>query len=1469
MSRGRKLELVHGDVVPPPPSVIKWDKCVICQEDTEAPLINAKDTGLKSLGEDLIAFNELGVLPKSVLFSQIEDGQGVVESLLSHSAKFHKVCRTKFDKQKLDRQRKKQLQVDSSASSSSNVHTRSKISKGHIKNTCLFCDGDETVEKLVTPQTLEIGTSILFLAKELHDDRVLSKLSSADLVAQEAKYHKRCYVRFRTTARSELRKNANSNNENEMNSLVYGSALSQMVEYIQDMYLNSEISPVFKLAILTSQMEAKMRNLGVADAQVHRSKLKDQLISLIPGLVSCKSGREVMLYFEESTADALRDAIAYNSMSDGMTLAHAAKIIRRDLFNNYPKFTGSFSKDFVPKKCVSESLVLLLQMILEGSDTSNNEAYEKTAVLSLAQLVRFNAVKFKRRHDNSNIKHLNERETPLPLYIGLKLYSTVRSKNLIDSLFALGLSVSYDRVQYVLSTVTNVICESYETSEGVLPSSLHRDTFTTAVIDNIDHNQSSTSAQKSFHGTSITLIQHPDKISPDESFLRIEDSQWSRRVTKELPYSYTVISPLVMNKNCNIPLNNVVTPAVASQAYSSTVDHWLHIVKELLEADDGLHEMRLSWAGFTSEIINSENITTSNHVLLPLLNEKVQSPAVVAHCLKLISSIINKLNLNNGIPVLTGDQPIYALAKQLQWKFPHLYGEDKFVVMMGGLHIEMAIMSMIGSWLTGSGWTDILVDAGVTSPGRAESLLSCSHVKRTRYAHQVTVAALVILKGHAYKSREMCSEEPDLDFDKWCTYRTKESVQFLFWSITIELEVLLLAYVQSLRESNFINFKRVLVDICPWMFALDHTNYARWLPVFVKTLQELEIYHPSINEEFMKGKFVSMKTNRSFSAIADDQLHEQNNKKIKEIGGAIGLLDNPTALLKWTVGGPDIVKMISDFEEHSSNIHDGQEECDIDDEELPGKHRENTKSFEERFRKHVLAIVASFQNYGNPFEGDVLSTAVSNIRMTPDAEESVKEAKNIGNTLYNNFRLRKFERVDIVFDRYLPGSLKADTRLKRGSGKEIVVRPTTPMPKVFSKFLQCDNNKKQLFKLLSTKIKSLETDGKLVICTDEESVTFVGPLVDGVDLAPCSHEEADTRLLIHVKSAILSGHKNILISTVDSDVIVIAAAKFHELEQMGMQDLWFEFGVGKNRRYFSLSVILRGLSVEKCAALPFFHAYTGCDTVSSFHGIGKTRAWNVWGKMQEMTDVFIRLSSTDIITEEDFDKIQLFTVMMYDVTSQTETVNECRRVLYTQKNRSVENIPPTEGALRQHLRRAMLQSRIWIKCLELQPYIPNATNWGWKSSNLESQDETIEPLWTVLPQASDECSELISCRCKTMCIKNCKCNRFNLQCTALCTCDGQNARVNALTKIYGVLRELRPATTPEEIKVKFSSLRTTYQVEKCKMDEAIRSGADVDFEVADGSQNDDQLVNAQTKRPQENKKNEKYAKNQTEIWKLV
>ena len=46
---------------------------------------------------------------------------------------------------------------------------------------------------------------------------------------------------------------------------------------------------------------------------------------------------------------------------------------------------------------------------------------------------------------------------------------------------------------------------------------------------------------------------------------------------------------------------------------------------------------------------------------------------------------------------LAADQPLYVLAKKSQWTWPATHGEDNFVIMFGGLHIEMVTLKLLGS----------------------------------------------------------------------------------------------------------------------------------------------------------------------------------------------------------------------------------------------------------------------------------------------------------------------------------------------------------------------------------------------------------------------------------------------------------------------------------------------------------------------------------------------------------------------------------------------------------------------------------------------------------------------------------------------------------------------------------------------------------------------------------------------------
>ena len=107
-------------------------------------------------------------------------------------------------------------------------------------------------------------------------------------------------------------------------------------------------------------------------------------------------------------------------------------------------------------------------------------------------------------------------------------------------------------------------------------------------------------------------------------------------------------------------------------------------------------------------------------------------------------------------------------------------------------------------------------------------------------------------------------------------------------------------------------------------------------------------------------------------------------------------------------------------------------------------------------------------------------------------------------------------------------------------------------------------------------------------------------------MALCDHEEADTRLLIHLQDALLNGCVKCVMRTVDTDVVVILIGKLHHLITL-CQDvsIWITFGTGNNFTYYHINAIYEDLGREKSLSLPVFHSFTGCDTTSAFIGKGK------------------------------------------------------------------------------------------------------------------------------------------------------------------------------------------------------------------------------------------------------------------------
>ena len=127
-----------------------------------------------------------------------------------------------------------------------------------------------------------------------------------------------------------------------------------------------------------------------------------------------------------------------------------------------------------------------------------------------------------------------------------------------------------------------------------------------------------------------------------------------------------------------------------------------------------------------------------------------------------------------------------------------------------------------------------------------------------------------------------------------------------------------------------------------------------------------------------------------------------------------------------------------------------------------------------------------------------------------------------------------------------------------------------------------------------------------------------------MSIISCSPEEADQKLVRHMLKCIRGGIQKI----VDSDVIMLLLAYRHEGGNL-LSNVSVWFGTGTNTTFYNINDIALGLGEETCKVLPFCHAFTRCDTVSSFFNHVKCKFWDQWHEFDdkdELTLVFSELS---------------------------------------------------------------------------------------------------------------------------------------------------------------------------------------------------------------------------------------------------
>ena len=1426
---------------------------------------------------------------------RLDDGSGIESTIKMKQALYHESCKLMFNNTKLQRAEKRLLPAtddDSSCMSSSKIPRRMSDAK---RLQCFICDEVGDLDDLREAMTMKLNKRVNECAKTLNDGRLLAKLSAGDVVAQELKYHVACladlYNRERAHLRAEELKNAGEMGTGK----AYPIAFSELMTYIMETKAASDHStpPIFRLSDICKLYKQRLQHLGIKTPDVHSTRLKDQLLMHIPELEAKRSGRDVLLAFEKDVGTILADASKYG---EAIHLAKAAGMIRNDMLHHKSQFDCT-SHDICPEDAVPSSLLQFVCMIEHGADIKSQLQHGASkSDLAMAQLLQYNCFA-KYKADAQIHRHSKDRETPLAVYIGLSVFAKTRKRQLIDMLHENGLSITYDRVLEISAQLGEAVVAQYVQDGVVCPPGLRKQVFTTAAVDNIDHNPTATTAKTSFHGTSMSLFQHPTSEHPGEERQPVK-LQSEARVKKvpELPEAYTNVKPAYITKNPNPPVVTSMTYPVPGSIKSHLKEEYTWLEKVSLTETVG-DALSITWASHHASQKRSKAFEVSITSLLPLLRDQAHSVATIKHAMEKIRDTVGFLNPGQTT-VIAADQPLYALAKQIQWHWPDQYGEDKIVMMFGGLHIEIAANRSLGTLLENSGWTSAIVDAGVASSGTAESFVNVSSVTKTRQAHQITACSLHKLMNEAYQ--DYCSEdsgESTLTFGDWCDMRKQQSPQFKFWHMVLDMQLVIFLLIRSFREGNFDLYREALSELIPYFFANNNVNYARWLPVHLRDMMSLEYSHPEVAREFHRGNFAVHKSKRDFSAMAIDQAHEQANAVVKGDGGAIGLTEDPAALRRWTVAGPEVSRLVATYEDMSG----------LKDATLTTKHHEQTASAQVAFLEKVTSLSAVFREMGNPFQESSADLLVldSKIIADPALTELVGTHHERGKQKFNSFmddlqkegestfydpikkskasffkhdpvtssskekvlkddchlfsrlfiscqnrqcdlqeffkhenqsapaslsdggRLRtcqksqlaeilqsqvtlpesepsgdaiiidgsaminslpprssktfdeyaredilskvesfgaKYKRVDIIFDIYKKSSLKSETRSKRGQGMRRRVTGGSKTPSNWKSFMRDDNNKTELFQFLAEKMCEAQTS-TVIVTKGEEAISNSSKSLDS--LTPCYHEEADTRIFVHARDATLEGSTSLIIKANDTDVVVIAVATLPYLQRLGLQHMWIAFGQGGNARWIPVHDVVSGIGPEKTSGILYFHAFTGCDVVSSFHGKGKKSAWQTWNVCNVVSETFTKLSNCPTeVSDEDLEKLENFVVLLYDRSSAASGVDEARLELFARKQRSYDAIPPTRGALREHAKRAAYQAGIiWGQALVSNPEFTSPADWGWTQ-----QGDVWQICWSTLPPIAASCQELTKCSCQKGCNKRCSCSRSGLSCTALCNC---------------------------------------------------------------------------------------------------
>ena len=216
--------------------------------------------------------------------------------------------------------------------------------------------------------------------------------------------------------------------------------------------------------------------------------------------------------------------------------------------------------------------------------------------------------------------------------------------------------------------------------------------------------------------------------------------------------------------------------------------------------------------------------------------------------------------------------------------------------------------------------------------------------------------------------------------------------------------------------------------------------------------------------------------------------------------------------------------------------------------------------------------------------------------------------------------------------------------------------------------------------------------------------------------------------------------------------------------------MYIYFGTGKNKCVYDINDITLKHGRQVCRAIPFFHAFSGCDNTSSLFNQGKCKLWDKWHDFpdnESLTRFFSELSSNPLsITTDHMAILERFVLFVYypNISDNFDLNIQRMHDFEFSTHNNFRHLPPKSGLI-EHVKRATyVAGWIFYQCL-CDIALPEPERWGWTTDNGQ-----YFPKWQDIENPVNPLVITITCTCvSAKCIK-CSCSKQTMQCITFCKC---------------------------------------------------------------------------------------------------